>query len=157
MDIHGKTTFEWRGWLHQKSKVFNKNSEDSISGFGVHPFTWSAHRHTQTRNSLFMADVRERAVERDSVADINVEAVFPVGLVDSVIFCQRERLPLLTITYQTHMYRSTNKEKKKNTLKMKTPQVQLGTSNMKPLKQLATNSAHTCHSKCPCPSHNFSF
>lgn len=71
------------------------------------------HRHTQTRNSLFMADVRERAVERDSVADINVEAVFPVGLVDSVIFCQRERLPLLTITYQTHMYRSTNKEKKK--------------------------------------------
>lgn len=71
-----------------------------------------------------MADVRERAVERDSVADINVEAVFPVGLVDSVIFCQRERLPLLTITYQTHMYRSTNKEKKKNTLKTKTPQTQ---------------------------------
>lgn len=62
-----------------------------------------------------MADVGERAVERDSVTDINVEAVFPVGLVDSIIFCQRERLPLLTITYQTHMYRSKNKDNKKKT------------------------------------------
>lgn len=53
------------------------------------------------RYSLFVADVRQGAVQRDPVADINVEAVFPVGLVDPVSFCQRERLPLFTVTCRT--------------------------------------------------------
>lgn len=51
-----------------------------------------------------MADVREGAVEGDSVADVNVEAVFPVGLVDPVTFCQRKRLPLFTVTCITHTH-----------------------------------------------------
>lgn len=49
-----------------------------------------------------MADVRERAVERDAVADVNVEAVLPVGLVHPVRVCQRERFALLTVTWGTH-------------------------------------------------------
>lgn len=51
-----------------------------------------------------MADVREGAVEGDPVADVNVEAVLPVGLVHPVRFCQRERLPLLTVTCVKHTH-----------------------------------------------------
>lgn len=49
-----------------------------------------------------MTDVRERAVEGDAVADVNVEAVLPVGLVHPVRVCQRESLPLLTVTWVRH-------------------------------------------------------
>lgn len=46
-----------------------------------------------------MADVRERAVQRDPVADVDVEAVLPVGLVDLLGLRQRKRLSLLAVTY----------------------------------------------------------
>lgn len=46
-----------------------------------------------------MADVRERAVEGDAVADVNVEAILPVGLVHPVRVCQREGFPLLAVTW----------------------------------------------------------
>ena len=49
-----------------------------------------------------MADVREGAVEGDPVADVNVEAVLPVGLVDPVSICQGERFPLFTVTCIKH-------------------------------------------------------
>lgn len=49
-----------------------------------------------------MTDVRERAVEGDAVADVNVEAVLPVGLVHPVRVCQRERLPLLPVPWVRH-------------------------------------------------------
>lgn len=45
-----------------------------------------------------MADVRHRAVQGDSVADVNVEAVLPVGLVDPVSVGHREGLPLFAVT-----------------------------------------------------------
>lgn len=45
-----------------------------------------------------MANVGERAVEGDAVADVNVEAILPVGLIHLVRVCQRERFPLLTVT-----------------------------------------------------------
>lgn len=51
--------------------------------------------------SLFMADVRQGAVERDTVADVNVEAIFSVSLVNLVGFRKGERLPLFTITCET--------------------------------------------------------
>lgn len=54
------------------------------------------------RDSLCMTDVRERAVEGDAVADVNVEAVLPVGLVNPVRVRQRERFPLLTVTWVKH-------------------------------------------------------
>lgn len=60
--------------------------------------------NTDTPDSLLVADVGEGAVERDPVADVDVEAVFSVGLVDPVGFCQRERLPLFTITWQTQTH-----------------------------------------------------
>lgn len=47
-----------------------------------------------------MADVRNRAVQGDAVADVNVEAVFSVGLIDPVSISQGERLPLFTVTYK---------------------------------------------------------
>lgn len=47
-----------------------------------------------------MADVREGAVERDPVADVNVESILPVGLVHPVSSCQGEWLPLFTIAYK---------------------------------------------------------
>lgn len=49
-----------------------------------------------------MADIRDGAVEGDAVADINVEAVLPVGLVDPVSVCHWERLPLFTVTCVKH-------------------------------------------------------
>lgn len=51
-----------------------------------------------------MTDVGEGAVERDPVADVNVEAVLPVGLVDLVGVCQRERLPLFTVACIKHKH-----------------------------------------------------
>lgn len=47
-----------------------------------------------------MADVRNRAVQGDAVADVNVEAIFSVGLIDPVSISQGERLPLFTVTYK---------------------------------------------------------
>lgn len=47
-----------------------------------------------------MADIRDGAVQGDPVADVNVEAVLSVGLIDPVSICQGKRLPLLTITYE---------------------------------------------------------
>lgn len=49
-----------------------------------------------------MADVRQRAVEGNPVADVDVEAVLPVGLVYSVRLSQREGLSLLAITWLSH-------------------------------------------------------
>lgn len=49
-----------------------------------------------------MPNVRERAVEGDAVADVNVEAVLPVGLVHPVRVGQRERFALLTVTWVKH-------------------------------------------------------
>lgn len=54
---------------------------------------------THTHGSLLMADIRDRAVQGDPVADVNIESVFPVGLVDPVCVRQGERLPLLTVTF----------------------------------------------------------
>lgn len=54
-------------------------------------------------HSLWMADVWDGAVEGDPIADVNVEAVLPVGLVHPVCVRQGKRLPLLTITYVKHM------------------------------------------------------
>lgn len=53
---------------------------------------------TRVRDSLCMANVGERAVEGDTVTDVNVEAVLPVGLIHPVRVCQRERFPLLAVT-----------------------------------------------------------
>lgn len=49
-----------------------------------------------------MADIGDGAVEGDAIADINVEAVLPVGLVDPVSICHRKRLPLFTVAYIRH-------------------------------------------------------
>lgn len=49
-------------------------------------------------DSLWVADVRDRAVEGDAVADINVEAVLAVGLVDPISVGHWERLPLFSIS-----------------------------------------------------------
>lgn len=46
-----------------------------------------------------MANVGERAVEGDAVTDVNVEAILPVGLIHPVGVCQRERFPLLAVTW----------------------------------------------------------
>lgn len=51
-----------------------------------------------------MSDVREGAVEGDPVADINVEAVLPVCLVDPVSISQGKRLALFTITCVKHTH-----------------------------------------------------
>lgn len=56
---------------------------------------------TRKRDSLCMPNVGERAVEGDAVADVNVEAVLPVGLVHPVGVCEREGFPLLTGTWVT--------------------------------------------------------
>lgn len=55
-----------------------------------------------------MADVRQRAVEGDPVADVDVEAVLPVGQVHPVRLIQGEGLPVLAVTWRTHTY--THKE-----------------------------------------------
>lgn len=52
-----------------------------------------------------MTNVREGAVEGDAVADVNVEAVLPVGLVHPVRVRQWERFPLFTVTCVTHRHR----------------------------------------------------
>lgn len=49
-----------------------------------------------------MPNVRDGAVEGDAVADVNVEAVLPVGLVHPVRVGQRERFALLTVTWVKH-------------------------------------------------------
>lgn len=51
-----------------------------------------------------MANVGERAVEGDAVADVNVEAVLPVGLVHPVRVRQRERFALLAVTCVKHKH-----------------------------------------------------
>lgn len=56
------------------------------------------------RDSLCMANVGERAVEGDAVADVNVEAVLPVGLVHPVRVRQRERFALLAVTCVKHKH-----------------------------------------------------
>lgn len=56
------------------------------------------HKH----DSLWVADVREGAVEGDAVADVDVEAVLSVGLVDPVGVCEGEGLPLLAVTCIKH-------------------------------------------------------
>lgn len=50
-----------------------------------------------------MADVRDGAVEGDAVADVDVEAVLPVSLVDPVGVCHGERLPLFAVTCMKNM------------------------------------------------------
>lgn len=45
-----------------------------------------------------MPNVRDGAVEGDAIADVDVEAVLPVRLVDPVGVCHRKRFPLLTVT-----------------------------------------------------------
>jgi len=54
-------------------------------------------KHTPS-HSLGVADVGDGAVQGDPVADVDVEAVLPVGLVHPVGLSQRERLPLLPVT-----------------------------------------------------------
>lgn len=51
-----------------------------------------------------MANVGEGAVEGDAVADVNVEAVLPVGLVHPVRVRQRERFALLAVTCVKHKH-----------------------------------------------------
>lgn len=45
-----------------------------------------------------MTDIRDGSVKGDAVADVNVEAVVTVRLVDAVSICHWEWFPLLTIT-----------------------------------------------------------
>lgn len=45
-----------------------------------------------------MTDIRDGSVKGDAVADVNVEAVVTVRLVDAVGICHWEWFPLLTIT-----------------------------------------------------------
>lgn len=51
-----------------------------------------------------MPNVRDRAVEGDAIADVDVEAVLPVRLVDPVGVCHRKRFPLLTVTCSRQMH-----------------------------------------------------
>lgn len=51
-----------------------------------------------------MADVGQRAVEGDAVADVDVEPVLPVGLVHPVRVSQREGLALLPVTWVKHTH-----------------------------------------------------
>lgn len=54
-----------------------------------------------------MADVGQRAVEGDAVADVDVEPVLPVGLVHLVRVSQREGLALLPVTWVKHTHTHT--------------------------------------------------
>lgn len=54
------------------------------------------------RDSLCMTDVGQRAVEGDAVADVDVEAILPVGLVHPVRVRQREGFALLAVTWVKH-------------------------------------------------------
>lgn len=51
-----------------------------------------------SQDSLGVADVGDGAVEGDAVADVDVEAVLPVGLVHPVSVCHGERFSLLAVT-----------------------------------------------------------
>lgn len=51
-----------------------------------------------------MADVGQRAVEGDAIADVDVEPVLPVGLVHPVRVSQREGLALLPVTWVKHTH-----------------------------------------------------
>lgn len=47
-----------------------------------------------------MPDVRQGAVERDPVADVDVEPVLPVSLIHAVGVCQWKRLALLSVAWR---------------------------------------------------------
>lgn len=50
-----------------------------------------------------MPNVRDGAVEGDAIADIDVEAILPVRLVDPVGVCHWKRFPLLSVTCTRQM------------------------------------------------------
>lgn len=72
-----------------------KQAKPKLSG---HLISDTPSTNTHIHDSLWVADIRDRAVEWDPVADKNVEAVLPVGLVNTVRVRQGERLPLFTVT-----------------------------------------------------------
>lgn len=56
-----------------------------------------------SQDSLGMPNIRDGAVEGDAIADIDVEAILPVRLVDPVGVCHWKRFPLLTVTCTRRM------------------------------------------------------
>lgn len=51
---------------------------------------------------LGVSDVRQRAVQCDVVAHVDVKAVLFVHRVITLVLCERVRLPLLSFPYNTH-------------------------------------------------------
>ena len=55
--------------------------------------------NTEILVSIWVPNVRERAIQGDFIADVNVKSIFSVGLVHSLSIGQREGLPLFSVSY----------------------------------------------------------
>ena len=54
--------------------------------------------NTEILVSIWVPNVRERAIQGDFIADVNVKSIFSVRLVHSLSIGQREGLPLFSVS-----------------------------------------------------------